>query len=1390
MSQLSRSQRKLFLTVGESHCDFNLRNYASDDLAVQAAVSTAIDRKIGRVMLCGSSTTASSALVYNFMNQVNANGDSLQIEAESRGSVIIKDATTAGSGLGFIFRSAADTNSGRRTSVKFENIEIDGNYRADVGITSHNCDWIEVHRCKIGKMRPNGNWALNIASLDSPDYAIKARNSVVTECEFYRAGTNQDLIAQSHGERGTYRDNWLHDPYVGSNSFFSTHVSGGNFTLDNNKFTEDTTTAAGSGTVAITNGSAIVTGTGTTFIQDFEMGDMITIAGFDSRTIASIQSNTQLTVTTPNNGNGAYASTLSSLSYLIGGSSLVPGMFLSLVGIGFKAVHNHVIGISGNAAVVGGTDGELISNYFENKVTFRDDTTMRWKIIGNTIRVPIGVSGIAADGVDNIISSNTIKPIDDSVGMNDGINMAATSSHCTISDNTVRNANSSGNANSAYAISGTLHTIIGNKAIDDRATKLTRNGLRLSNATNCLVEANKSINCGTSGGFGILSDGTAANNSFFNNIVSGAGGSSASNYSFVGTGNKFIDGNATTTTIAFNNHLINLAEGIVLMNASSAPLTVVLPDATTVIEREITIKKNDSSANVVTIATSASQTINGASTTTLSSQYESITVVSNGSNWLTKSKSGTAVTTSGSMIDNDFYIVDNGDATKRLKFESSVITTGTTRTLTAPDVDGSIAAYGDLQMRNGIQRVGHNDINVLSNASMEWWFNGTSVAPVGWTLGSSTCARSSTASSNTYSAQLTFNALNDSFYQAFQCNTNTWMTFTIFYQKLSGSGTTQLVAEENGADFTVYASATLDNTIDGTFRFTMVSFQKPNDGTNSVRFKLVQTSATGTDTVWLFDEAKAQEGKNLATAFTYNPVDDSVSQGVYGAKTFFPGAYLDLGNQVWDVKAFGAKGDATTDDSAAIQAAFDAADVNGGVVYFPIGTFIAQGLIWKKKVSILGASRSWSILKLKNSATSPTLIESEDFATAAGSGDSWAGISYVTIENMTIDGNQVNQSTPSAVGDWRDNNALIKVYGYHIVWRDLEIINAKEISLYTEHDYSWDGENFNEYQFGESVYENIFIKNYDLVGWVNRGSHDSHLKSVYISSYNDGGTNAIYGYIQQLNTTDKYGAQGAVVDNLHVWGEHSQNAIYLENCGIVQGKVYAEGSTNAAIKLVNSDKNNFQAIVGYAADGIELDTNSNDNKLDVWIESNIAGGAFKLDGNSAGNELKHITGSGASALFDLSSYTGGNNVFTTGRLFEGTLFDGTPAASDRIDAINDDATEADRETRWELPVADTKFKITSAGVNTGTLSVKTAGLNVTEGSNARMGVAILVAGTITVSTTVVAANSRIQITIQSLGTVATPKAIGITARTAATSFTITSADNTDTSVVAWLIIDP
>lgn len=69
------------------------------------------------------------------------------------------------------------------------------------------------------------------------------------------------------------------------------------------------------------------------------------------------------------------------------------------------------------------------------------------------------------------------------------------------------------------------------------------------------------------------------------------------------------------------------------------------------------------------------------------------------------------------------------------------------------------------------------------------------------------------------------------------------------------------------------------------------------------------------------------------------------------------------------------------------------------------------------------------------------------------------------------------------------------------------------------------------------------------------------------------------------------------------------------------------------------------------------------------------------------------------------------------------------------------------------------------------------------------GTAVLVGGTKTVLTSAIAANSFVLLTVQTLGTVAVPKAVAVTSKTAGTSFVITSADATDTSTIGWYIIN-
>jgi hypothetical protein len=75
-------------------------------------------------------------------------------------------------------------------------------------------------------------------------------------------------------------------------------------------------------------------------------------------------------------------------------------------------------------------------------------------------------------------------------------------------------------------------------------------------------------------------------------------------------------------------------DALIKVDAGLNPITVNLPDATTLQGKVYYIKKVDSSVNVVTIDAFSTQTIDGVTTEVLSIQYEGVSLVSDGNNWL------------------------------------------------------------------------------------------------------------------------------------------------------------------------------------------------------------------------------------------------------------------------------------------------------------------------------------------------------------------------------------------------------------------------------------------------------------------------------------------------------------------------------------------------------------------------------------------------------------------------------------------------------------------------------------------------------------------------------------------------------------------------------------
>lgn len=75
-------------------------------------------------------------------------------------------------------------------------------------------------------------------------------------------------------------------------------------------------------------------------------------------------------------------------------------------------------------------------------------------------------------------------------------------------------------------------------------------------------------------------------------------------------------------------------DDIILIDATAAVATVNLLGSANRTGKQIIIKKIDSSGNSVTIDPASAETIDGAATHVLSSQFDSVTLVSDGVNWI------------------------------------------------------------------------------------------------------------------------------------------------------------------------------------------------------------------------------------------------------------------------------------------------------------------------------------------------------------------------------------------------------------------------------------------------------------------------------------------------------------------------------------------------------------------------------------------------------------------------------------------------------------------------------------------------------------------------------------------------------------------------------------
>lgn len=194
---------------------------------------------------------------------------------------------------------------------------------------------------------------------------------------------------------------------------------------------------------------------------------------------------------------------------------------------------------------------------------------------------------------------------------------------------------------------------------------------------------------------------------------------------------------------------------------------------------------------------------------------------------------------------------------------------------------------------------------------------------------------------------------------------------------------------------------------------------------------------------------------------------------------------------------------------------------------------------------------------------------------------------------------------------------------------------------------------------------------------------------------------------------------------------------------------------------------------GSTAERVRIDSSGN-------VGIGTTPGAFKLDVNGTVN-----VASAAALLFGLNSSSAGGGYTQyassgTAYGFIGNANDVTGGTLGRFAIRAQSAFVVSTNGATERLIIDTSGNLIAQTVG--------AGLRIKEGSNAKMGVVTLVAGASVVANTSVTATSRIFLTSQADG--GTPGFLRVSARTAGTSFTITSSNILDTSTVAYFIVEP
>jgi hypothetical protein len=468
----------------------------------------------------------------------------------------------------------------------------------------------------------------------------------------------------------------------------------------------------------------------------------------------------------------------------------------------------------------------------------------------------------------------------------------------------------------------------------------------------------------------------------------------------------------------------------------------------------------------------------------------------------------------------------------------------------------------------------------------------------------------------------------------------------------------------------------------------------------------------------------------------------------------------------------GALGDGAADDTAEIQAAINAAPA-GGIVYLPAGIYRTSApLRIPPEVTLLGSHASGEVqpgapapstsIKPLSGFTGNAVIEVLD--------QQLGGYSRLAlhqrIERLTIDGSDA----PAAVDGIRMTG---QIQGPII--RDVAIRSVTGGGINTVFNLSappgpqapfvvrldrvtimWpEGTGVALNNSTDSILTDVYVLGGSSFGWFIAGAGNSTLIACRAEWCELDGYRITVGNgnLRMIGcSTDRSTGHGISVDG------DAGYTLLLSACTLTRdGRNFgAGGGDKAGLNCENADCH-------IVADALIIHTGADDD--------GITGPQTPQYGVRAlGSEYVALN-SGIIGGVDAAIQDAGGNT----RLLRGVSLRETTGPST---AVVLSPAQVSRTSATAYSVTDADWRIATAG----------RGHRIAEGANAKMGVSTLAAGTVTVANTSVTATSRIFLTCQTPG--GTPGFLRVSARTAGTSFTILSSSGTDTSVVAWMIVEP